>query len=312
MSKKRLALTNDGKLTYCVAPEDKIGQGNCNHVVHQRKGERKKDFIKRVNKIMEIQHPDYEITLDDLKEFCKNNPKARENERYNILRVIAEESGMNITLKGGFSIEANKTIGNYDIGLRNTKDLDINWTGEGTDAEKALQIVDLLNNHGYKAEIRTTPNREHQKIRIVYGKNPSGQDKVITIDLGKDDNDVSKGIVKSMNDILGEKIRLKFEVPRKRFKDLVDSQLIIQMKYPNGITKEELLKIVHDTNGVHEFINNDNLKRINDNSKEFHDNQINGYTPKEYCVSFQKMLEGLDDPDIPENSKFYFLKGWEN
>lgn len=45
---RRLALTEDGRMTWCTAPEDKIGQGRCNHVSHQRKNESNNDFIKRI------------------------------------------------------------------------------------------------------------------------------------------------------------------------------------------------------------------------------------------------------------------------
>ena len=57
---KRLALTTDGKITYCTASEDNIGKGRCNHVAHQKDGESNEDFIKN--------HQQSNITLSDLRE----------------------------------------------------------------------------------------------------------------------------------------------------------------------------------------------------------------------------------------------------
>lgn len=49
MAEKRLAMNENGELTYCTAPADKIGQGRCNHVDHQGPEESTTEFIERVN-----------------------------------------------------------------------------------------------------------------------------------------------------------------------------------------------------------------------------------------------------------------------
>lgn len=41
---RRLALTKDGRMTWCTAPEDKIGIGRCNHISHQYNGESPESF----------------------------------------------------------------------------------------------------------------------------------------------------------------------------------------------------------------------------------------------------------------------------
>lgn len=46
---KRLAINTDGVLTYCSAPEDKIGVGRCNHTHHQQPDESRPQFIKRAS-----------------------------------------------------------------------------------------------------------------------------------------------------------------------------------------------------------------------------------------------------------------------
>lgn len=49
---KRLALTKDGKLTYCTAPDELVGKGRCNHIAHQSADENKTDFLNRISKIV--------------------------------------------------------------------------------------------------------------------------------------------------------------------------------------------------------------------------------------------------------------------
>ena len=45
---KVFALTEDGRLTYCTAPEDQRGKGRCNHVAHQKEGQSVADFIEEI------------------------------------------------------------------------------------------------------------------------------------------------------------------------------------------------------------------------------------------------------------------------
>lgn len=45
--KKKLALTKDGKLTYCTSSEENIGKGRCNHIAHQKENESNNDFLER-------------------------------------------------------------------------------------------------------------------------------------------------------------------------------------------------------------------------------------------------------------------------
>ena len=45
---KRLAMTADGKLTYCSASEENVGKGRCNHIGHERDGESPEHFSRRM------------------------------------------------------------------------------------------------------------------------------------------------------------------------------------------------------------------------------------------------------------------------
>lgn len=51
MASKIMAMTADGRLTWCSAPEDKRGQGRCPHIAHQEEGEDPISFQERVSKI---------------------------------------------------------------------------------------------------------------------------------------------------------------------------------------------------------------------------------------------------------------------
>lgn len=57
---RRLALTVDGKLTYCTATPENVGKGKCNHVSHQNLVESAEDFLTRI-KSNEIKSNDYVI-----------------------------------------------------------------------------------------------------------------------------------------------------------------------------------------------------------------------------------------------------------
>lgn len=47
MSQKVLALTTDGRVTYCTCDPSQRGKGRCNHVAHQMPGESAEDFMNR-------------------------------------------------------------------------------------------------------------------------------------------------------------------------------------------------------------------------------------------------------------------------
>lgn len=51
---KVLAITKDGKLTYCTAPPDLRGKGRCNHVAHQEDGQTKEEFLFKTIKENEL------------------------------------------------------------------------------------------------------------------------------------------------------------------------------------------------------------------------------------------------------------------
>lgn len=50
---KRLALTRDGRMTWCTSPEEKIGWGRCNHIAHAHAGETSESFGIRAEALLD-------------------------------------------------------------------------------------------------------------------------------------------------------------------------------------------------------------------------------------------------------------------
>lgn len=75
---KRLAMTIDGKLTYCSATEENVGKGRCNHVGHALKGESQVDFLERTNKTLEMLKSEDEYSLSEV--YIKNDSMKDINE----------------------------------------------------------------------------------------------------------------------------------------------------------------------------------------------------------------------------------------
>ena len=61
--KKRLALTKDGRMTYCTATEENIGKGRCNHIAHQKEGQTEVDFVEEANKIWDIKEDEKNVKV---------------------------------------------------------------------------------------------------------------------------------------------------------------------------------------------------------------------------------------------------------
>lgn len=69
---KVLALTKDGKMTWCTASEKNIGKGRCNHIAHQKNNESVEDFCKRVKDI-NINYDNNDNIIDKIKDLKAND-----------------------------------------------------------------------------------------------------------------------------------------------------------------------------------------------------------------------------------------------
>ena len=61
---KILALTNDGRITYCTASEENRGRGRCPHLAHQSTNESEEQFVTRANEELAKFNSDSNINVD--------------------------------------------------------------------------------------------------------------------------------------------------------------------------------------------------------------------------------------------------------
>ena len=97
---KVLAVTTDGKLTYCTASPEDRSKGRCNHVSHQNEDESNGDFMKRVsedllkqaliNQREEILSQKHAKKLDMVKNH-ENLDILVDDKNYQIRRAVAEQ-----------------------------------------------------------------------------------------------------------------------------------------------------------------------------------------------------------------------------
>ena len=65
---KVLALTKEGNVTWCTAPEDKRGQGRCNHIAHQKPGQSIDEFMESISETMSVD----DSTIEDQTQYILN------------------------------------------------------------------------------------------------------------------------------------------------------------------------------------------------------------------------------------------------
>ena len=117
---KRLAMTIDGRLTYCSASDTNIGKGRCNHLNHAKDGESQIDFLNRSARIMNIlessslSHEDFKYLNDEI----HNIPE----------KLIVESKNPSIRL-----LAAKNSIGLSK--LVNDEDRDVKYYAEINDKE---------------------------------------------------------------------------------------------------------------------------------------------------------------------------------
>ena len=68
---KRLALTVDGKMTYCTASDDNVGRGRCNHILHES-GD-KETFLKKMNTIQNLISNNEKFSIIEEKDLIVTN-----------------------------------------------------------------------------------------------------------------------------------------------------------------------------------------------------------------------------------------------
>lgn len=90
MAQKVLALTEDGRMSYCTCPPELRGTGRCNHIAHQNPNESVEEFMIRINDIQESAQKENEFEYEDSKEISQE-------EIDNLAAKIDEIAGTKIT-----------------------------------------------------------------------------------------------------------------------------------------------------------------------------------------------------------------------
>lgn len=100
---KALALTVDGRITYCVAPIDRRGMGRCNHVEHQSETESSNEFIMRVSNKVSVDDNSMADQTDGIKNLVSQYGRIDNPNWENIIRSI--ENPFNIGSKNDETYE---------------------------------------------------------------------------------------------------------------------------------------------------------------------------------------------------------------
>lgn len=300
---KRLALNKDNKLTYCVAPDDKIGKGKCNHIDHQKDGESNEEFIKRINDKFDVNSKNYIVNKNDLDNYIKEHENDEDfDEKIKLYRILMDYD-LKYCLKGGFDIKINNLLmdDKNKINTRPTKDIDFNWWDDRVSDERKMieELVNLYKENGYDASYRPIP----KGYRIEFENTKER----MHIDVIKEQIEYEGST--TLKDVLKMKLNLKLEVTDKRFKDLVDILTIIRIKYPNGISKKELLEMIN-INDIDKFLNKESIEKSLKEAKKFHPKTLNDMSMEQHLDSFISLLQGIKSSKLSEDYHFYPTGEW--
>ena len=152
---KRLALTTDGRMTWCSAPKGTEGKGRCNHLDHKEDDESIEDFMNRTSNNQSTNIFDGFTLEKKLKMFSDLNKSLKE-----------ENLEMDIITSGGFALET--------YGYRGTSDIDAFYTLDrkvesiiykiGEDYEIDQSEESWLNNN--LMSLNKTPELENTELII--------------------------------------------------------------------------------------------------------------------------------------------------
>lgn len=98
---RRMAMTRDGRITYCSSPDNLVGKGRCNHVAVALEGETAEQFRERFdkeNKIMKIENiSKYDFTLPE--DYFDNKSVEQVERDYILLNAV------NLRLKKAIQVD---------------------------------------------------------------------------------------------------------------------------------------------------------------------------------------------------------------
>lgn len=149
MEKRRLAMTSDGRLTYCSAKEENIGKGKCNHIGHQKENESASTFTERVtfekdvNDILNIlgEYDDHKINSSTIE---------HKKESYHLNYKDCAQYILNLSIFPGNIVEREFNKGGYESDINN-----IYQTFDGQELyptvedKAAILLYSIIKNHNF-------------------------------------------------------------------------------------------------------------------------------------------------------------------
>ena len=233
---KRLAMTTDGKLTYCTSSDDNMGKGRCNHIAHQKNRQSPEAFLEYAEnekKFLEIK----KLPIAKLKEMYKNDevdPKLLcridkagmlkfmlskgytefhelvKSKNHSIKAMLAEKGLYLEKLKDDQSPEVRAEVAKHGVNC----DKLIN------DEDERVRTGVALSGYG----LETLINDEYGSVRAVVAERGYGLDKLVDDPAWFVRREVAKhgyGLEKLAND---ENDNVRAEVAKQGYKSLANDE----------------------------------------------------------------------------------------
>ena len=102
MAERVLALTKDGRMTYCTVSPDMRGKGRCNHVMHQNDGETQAEFIDRMNDYVANNTPKNDSFIPSNGTVIETKPYRMTDEEKAELEHIENRMQLDQNIDGGY------------------------------------------------------------------------------------------------------------------------------------------------------------------------------------------------------------------
>ena len=153
--KKRLALTKDGKLTYCTSSEENIGKGRCNHVDHQKNDESQEDFCKRITDMKNDEKKIHNLKDEDRIKLIKSKDI---NDQY--LDILVHDEDLDVRP----SVADYGRDKDLDV-LLNDKDWHVRASVAKCGRDKDLNI--LVNDRNYDVRVAVAEYNRNKNLDIL-------------------------------------------------------------------------------------------------------------------------------------------------
>ncbi len=300
---KRMAMTTDGRMTYCSAPPEAQGRGRCNHIGHQKEDESMEQFLERVSTHTK-----------------KNVRKLNHEEAVNKIGSLVNRSNLVRFLKNQLNDKYVDVAFTVDPELKSDCELvqreDI--FGEG------YTVFDFKYNSNYVEKMMNESNCQPQDVGLSCATRMLTN--YLRNDMQVDENKISK-ITKSMNNSAGmqkavDNIVKDIDV-NKSSVVFVDTSISTEYSVNGNTSNAKLKDVLQETarqlqekHGCQIVYYDDEIKGVINNPDEFYYSSCKGGTDikksfKEYLkkegISSVENLCVLSDG---EEEKFQDLFAW--